>query len=72
MPTVTSITHKPADAERRPADRFSRVPLPRATLVAGRGIDGDTKGRFEGRELNVLRAETVAELNAEGFRTAPG
>src|SRR4051812_23103117 len=72
MAHLTSIVYKPADVERRPAGRFSRVPLNRAVLVAGHGIDGDTKGRFEGRELNVMRAEAVEQLKAEGFFTAPG
>jgi MOSC domain-containing protein YiiM len=72
MPHLTSISYRPADVEQRPPDRYARVAVERATLVAGRGIDGDTKGRGGDRQLNVMRAETVERLREEGFRTDPG
>ena len=72
MPHVVSIVYRPANIEQRPEDHFARIPLERATLVEARGIDGDTKGRAQQRELNVMRAEDVAELHQDGFRTAPG
>jgi MOSC domain-containing protein YiiM len=72
MPRVVSLAYKPADVERHPDNRFSRVAAERVTLVAGHGIAGDAKGRADSRQLNVLLAETVAQLGAEGFRTAPG
>lgn len=72
MPYVTSLAYKPIDQERRPEDRFSRVVIEKVTLVAGHGVAGDTKGRSDSRQLNVLLAETVEQLRAEGFRTAPG
>jgi MOSC domain-containing protein YiiM len=72
MPHVVSITYRPADIEQRPPDRYARVALERATLVEDRGIDGDTKGHGGSRQLNVMRAETVERLRADGFRTRPG
>ena len=72
MAELVSITYTPRDVERRPADRYARVPLGRATLVEGKGIAGDLKGGGRTRQLNVMRAETLAELAAEGRRTDPG
>jgi MOSC domain-containing protein YiiM len=72
MPHLVSITYKPADIEQRPEDHYARVAVERVALVEGRGIDGDTKGHGGDRQLNVMLAETVADLRAEGFRTGPG
>lgn len=72
MPHVVSLSYKPADLERRPEGRFSRLSVERVTLVPGYGVAGDTKGRSDSRQLNILLAETVEQLRAEGFRTAPG
>lgn len=72
MAVIQSLVYKPAEAERRPEGRFSRVEVSEVTLVIGSGIQGDTKGRWENRELNIMRAETVAELAKEGFSTGPG
>ncbi len=72
MPHVVSLAYKPADIERRPAERFARVAAERLTLRAGHGIVGDVKGRTDSRQLNVLLAETVEQLHTEGFRTLPG
>lgn len=72
MPQIVSIVHKPTDVEQKPADHFARVPLERAMLVAGHGLAGDGKGGTEGRHLNIMLAEVVAQLHKDGFRTAPG
>jgi MOSC domain-containing protein YiiM len=72
VPQIVSITYRPADIEQRPEDHYARVAVERATLIEGRGIAGDTKGHGGNRQLNVLLAEAVAGLRAEGFRTAPG
>lgn len=72
MAHVVSITITPKGIERRPADRFGRVSVDRATLVANRGIAGDLHAKPGKRQLNVMFAETVAQLRDEGFRTAPG
>lgn len=73
MPHVVSIVYTPRDApELRPQDRYARVSVERATLVENRGIDGDVKGRPGRRQVNIMAAETLAELAAEGFKTAPG
>src|SRR5262249_26251412 len=50
----------------------TREPLAEAELVAGRGIAGDRKGRFENRNINLMAAEALAGLAAEGFQTGPG
>jgi MOSC domain-containing protein YiiM len=65
------MTYTPADVERKPATRYARVPLERATLVAQRGIAGDAKGGGD-RQLNVMLADDVASLRGDGFRAAPG
>ena len=72
MPQIVSIAYTPADVERRPAARYARVAAERAVLVADRGIDGDVKGNGGARQLNVMLAETVARLRAEGFHADPG
>ena len=72
MPHVVSIAYTPGDVERRPTDHYARVSVERATLVEQRGIDGDLKGSGGSRQLNVMRAETLAELAAEGRKAGPG
>lgn len=72
MASVASIAYTPADIEARPAGRYARVAVESAALVVGHGIAGDAKGRRGRRQLNVLLAEAVARLRAEGFKAAPG
>jgi MOSC domain-containing protein YiiM len=71
MGQIVSIVYKPADDEAGVGD-FVRVPIGDATLVAGHGIEGDLKGGVPGRHLNILAAESVAALAAQGFNGAPG
>ena len=68
---VVSIVYRPKNTG-RPQDRYERVPVERVRLVEFRGIDGDMKGSSKSRQLNVMLAETLAELGTEGFRVAPG
>lgn len=72
MATVVSIVHTPAGVERKPPDHYARVPLAEATLLEGGGIEGDLKGRTPNRHLNVMAAEILEQLRAEGFQTGPG
>lgn len=72
MPTLVSIVYSPEDREARPADRYSRVPLERTTLIVNHGIIGDRKGGSGDRQLNVMHAEVLTELQADGFKAAPG
>jgi molybdopterin adenylyltransferase len=73
MPRVVSIVFTPRDVEvRKPQDRYARVAVERTPLVEFQGIAGDAKGGSGDRQLNIMRAETLAELAAEGFQTAPG
>jgi len=72
VPRVVSIAYKPTDGDQHPENHYSRVATVRATLVADRGIARDAKARPGDRQLNVMLAETVRQLNAEGFHTAPG
>jgi SAM-dependent methyltransferase len=67
---IVSIVHTPADIDPRPPDHYARVPLQAATLEAGRGTD--RKGGRPERQLNVMALETLEQLRAEGYRTAPG
>jgi MOSC domain-containing protein YiiM len=72
-PRIVSIVYTPRDVElRKPMDRYARVPAERVRLVEFHGIEGDAKGGSTKRQLNVMLAETLAELGAEGFKVAPG
>jgi MOSC domain-containing protein YiiM len=73
MAHVVSIVYTPRDVEvRKPQDRYARVPLERTKLIEFHGIDGDAKGGTTERQLNVMHAETLAELGVEGFKVGPG
>lgn len=72
MAHIVSIAYTPRDVERRPTDHYARGPVERATLVEQKGIQGDVKGSGGARQLNVMRAETLAELAGEGRKTGPG
>ena len=72
MSKVVSIVHTPEGIDPRPPDHYARVPLEVAVLDAGRGIVTDRKGSQARRQLNVMAAETLEQLRAEGYRTAPG
>ena len=72
MAHLVSIAYTPADVARKPRDRYARVVVRAATLVVGHGIAGDVKGTRGRRQLNVMLAETVEQLRAEGFRAGPG
>lgn len=70
MAEIVSIVYKPQrDNEPKP---YTRVPLDEAALVAGYGIEGDVKGGHPKRQLNIMSAETMAQLQSEGFYTEPG
>lgn len=71
MAQVVSIVYRPLKSG-RPQDRYERVPAERVELKPFKGIVGDQKGGSGKRQLNVMRAETIAELGAEGFQVAPG
>jgi MOSC domain-containing protein YiiM len=72
MPSIVSIVFRPANVEPKPADHFSRLPLQQASLHVGQGITGDVKGKSDNRQLNIMLAEIVAQLQQEGFQTGPG
>lgn len=72
MAHIVSIAYTPRGVERRPTDHYARVPVERATLVESRGIEGDVKGAGGARQINVMRAETLTELGAEGRKVEPG
>lgn len=71
MAHVVSIVYRPKKTG-RPQDRYERVPAEQVQLAPFKGIVGDQKGGSTKRQLNVMRAETLAELSAEGFKVAPG
>jgi MOSC domain-containing protein YiiM len=71
--SVVSIVYTPRDVGmRRPQDHYARVPCERVQLVEFEGIAGDAKGASGQRQLNIMAAETLAELHSEGFKTQPG
>lgn len=72
MPRIVSIVYTPAGVERKPADNYARVPLERAMHVETHGIAGDLKGTTGSRQLNIMRAEALADLAAEGLQAQPG
>jgi MOSC domain-containing protein YiiM len=69
---IVSIAYTPADIERKPPDWYGRVAIDRAVLLEGHGIEGDLKGGRGKRQLNVMRAEALAELSAQGRKVGPG
>lgn len=70
MSNITSIVYKPKRTKTH--DYYLREPVETATLIAGYGIEGDKKGGHLKRQLNMMSAETVEQLRAEGYKTAPG
>ena len=72
MPHLVSITIKTVEMESKPPDRFSRTCVERAVLSPRQGVVGDVKGGSGKRQLNVMFAETIAELEGEGCHVAPG
>lgn len=71
MAHVVSLVYRPMKTT-RPQDHYLREPVERATLVEFQGIEGDQKGGTGKRQLNIMVAEQLAELRAEGFNVAPG
>lgn len=72
MPSIVSICYSPAVEVPRPEDRYHRIAVHEARLAADAGIEGDRKGKGGSRQLNLMSAESLARLRAEGFQTAPG
>ncbi len=73
MAHVVSLVYTPRDIpDRKPQGSFARVGAQMVNLAEFHGIDGDAKGGAGDRQLNVMLAETLAELQTEGFRTEPG
>jgi MOSC domain-containing protein YiiM len=68
---IVSIVYRPKGTK-RPQDRYERAPTERAQLVETWGIEGDKKGSKTRRQLNVMHAEILAQLGAEGFKVGPG
>ncbi len=70
---IVSIVYRPIgrmDARRQ--DRFVRVPVETARLIAGFGIEGDAKaGRHPKRQINLLSSEWLAATRREGYKTQP-
>ncbi|MFO0825268.1 MAG: hypothetical protein U0792_19465 [Gemmataceae bacterium] len=70
---VVSIVFTPKEVPvRHPQGNYARVAASRVTLVEFQGIVGDLKGGAGERQLNIMAAETLAELRDEGFKTEPG
>jgi MOSC domain-containing protein YiiM len=71
MAEIYSLVYKPQDEDA--PDHYTRIPMQVVKLVAGQGIEGDLNGKGNpNRNLNVMSAETQAELKGEGFKTKPG
>lgn len=70
MSQIVSIVYKPEDS--KPSDHYTRVPLQSAALIENYGIEGDRKGGHPKRQLNIMTQEVLAQLQQEGFNTAPG
>jgi MOSC domain-containing protein YiiM len=72
MAQIVSIAWSPQRSEPRPKDHYHRDSFSSAVLTVDRGIEGDRKGKGRDRQLNIMSAETLASLAAEGFKTGPG
>ncbi len=72
MASILSIVYRPVDYGEERVD-YIRVPLHQASLVAGKGIEGDKKGgKHPDRDLNILSQEWLESLSPRGYKTAPG
>ena len=72
MTQIASIVYKPV-GQPEPENDYLRVDLDEATLVAGYGIEGDSKGgHHPDRQLNLMSYETLTILRGRGFYTEPG
>jgi hypothetical protein len=69
---VVSIVYTPTRIDPSPPDHYARLPLEVATLDPGSGIVGYRKGSRRERQLNVMAAETLAQLCNESYQTALG
>lgn len=75
MASIHSIVYKPEDEElgTEVTGRYLRVPLQRANLIAGHGIEGDRKGGGNPtRQLNLLSLEWLEAQQAKGYKTEAG
>jgi MOSC domain-containing protein YiiM len=72
MPKIASIAYSTEVEVPRPPDSYHRVSATMAMLLAGQGIEGDRKGKWEQRQINIMSAETLKTLQSEGFQTGPG
>jgi MOSC domain-containing protein YiiM len=72
MAEIVSIVYKPEGIDPKPEDRFARVSLEKTQLVAGYGIEGDSKGGHPSRQLNLMSQEMLDALCEEGYCVAPG
>ncbi|MEP7293974.1 MAG: MOSC domain-containing protein [Chloroflexota bacterium] len=71
MAEVYSLVYRPENEH--PAEHYLRIPVESASLVVGRGIEGDRNGNGNpNRQLNVMSFETMTDLQQEGFKAQPG
>jgi MOSC domain-containing protein YiiM len=74
MASIYSIVYQPKDQVygERP-DEYIRVPIQRASLIVGHGIEGDQKaGHQPDRQLNLLSQEWLMALQPKGYKIGPG
>ena len=69
--SIESIVYKPIGKEPE-GDEYLRIPIQKATLLVGHGIEGDAKGSKGNRQLNIMTSSTMQELGDEGFLATPG
>ncbi len=74
MASIYSIVYQPMEQKyAEHLGEYARLPLPNANLIAGYGMQGDQKaGHHPDRQLNLLSREWLLELQAKGYKTAPG
>lgn len=74
MAIIHSIVYQPKDQPYpQEIGEYFRVPIEKASLIAGIGIDGDDKaGRHPDRQLNILSLEWLQSIKSNGFKTDPG
>ncbi|MCU0475712.1 MAG: MOSC domain-containing protein [Anaerolineae bacterium] len=73
MPTIQTLTIQltPTDRDASPL-RYSRTAVESVVLTVGHGIEGDLKaGKNPKRQINLMSAEALDSLKAEGFTTEP-
>jgi MOSC domain-containing protein YiiM len=72
MARIESIAYRTGDADDKMPQGFNRTAFEEATLITGKGIEGDRKAGHPKRHINFMFREVLTELAMHGYKTDPG